>query len=177
MTTGRGGRNLFKRYRSGLLSFVIATTAGVGAAVYGQPLIHGNDQAINVIVTVFSILAGFLVAIIAVIGDRALLPGSGWQLAELGRQRLIQRLVRYKWLFFAYLMTLGLVFVSLLLKSLNPSLIVLLERSYLFLAAFTFILSLRLPWTLTKIQEERIDMEIERLRRAEGIVGDEEDDT
>lgn len=154
-----------KRYRVGVLSFAVAVVAGIGAAVYGQKLIHGNDQAINVIVTVFSILAGFLVAIIAILGDRTLLPGDGFRLAELGRRRLVRRLVRYKWLFFAYLITLGLVFVSLLIKNIYPSINVLLERLYLFLAAFAFVLSMRLPGSLMKIQMERIDIIIDNLHR------------
>jgi hypothetical protein len=47
----------------------------------GQPLIHGNQSAIDVIVTVFSILAGFLVAIIAIIGDPASIPKGSWRVA------------------------------------------------------------------------------------------------
>lgn len=172
MTAERYEIGFLEKYRKSLLLFAVATAVGLGAAIYAQPLIHGNDQAINVIVTVFSILAGFLVAIIAVIGDRTLLPGAGWQLAELGRERLVKHLVRYKWLFFTYLVTLGLVFISLLIKNLNPVATVVLERSYLFLAAFTFVLSLRLPWSLTRIQEERIEIIIESLRREEGIDDD-----
>ena len=75
---------------------IVAATAG---SYFGQPLIHGNDTAINVIVTVFSILAGFLVAIIAIIGDPLLMPSGTWRVAEGARSKTIQRLTRHKYLF------------------------------------------------------------------------------
>lgn len=150
---------------------IAAVAVGLGAAAsfLGQPLIHGNEQAINVIVTVFSILAGFLVAIIALVGDLALLPHGTWRLLELNRAQLARRLVRHKWLFFGYLLTLGSIFLSLLLGAEYPNLAVWLERAYLFLATFTFVLSMGLPWALTKLQEERIDALIRSRRREEGI--------
>ena len=149
----------------------VAVGLGVVAAYYGQPLIHGNDQAINVIVTVFSILAGFLVAIIAVIGDTGLIPEGSWRVAEFALQLLKRRLARHKWLFFLYLVTLGIIFVSLLADARYPQVTVWLERCYLFVATVAFLLSLRLPWALAKIQEERIE-KIHRKRREAAGLGD-----
>ena len=96
-------------------AFVIALYSSVGS-YFGQPLIHGNDNAINIIVTVFSILAGFLVAIITIIGDPSSLPSGGWQRARLGSEALYNRLTRHKLLFLMYLTTLLLVFVASLIK-------------------------------------------------------------
>jgi len=60
---------------------VIAVLLGVSGANYGQPLVHGNDQAAGIIVTVYSILAGFLVAIIAIVGYPLLVPPGSWRIA------------------------------------------------------------------------------------------------
>jgi len=132
-------------------------------------MIHGNDQAVNVIVTVFSVLAGFLVAIIAVVGDPLLLPPGTWRAAQIERDKLDNRLIRHKWLFVAYLITLALIFVDLLVAKVLPGWGVWLERLFLFFATFSFLLSLQLPNTLMQAQKERIDAVIEHRRRIDGI--------
>ncbi len=147
----------------------VAVCVGTAAAYYGQPLIHGNSQAINIIVTVFSVLAGFLVAVIAIVGDPALLPPGSWRAAEMERSKLNGRLGRHKALFMTYLITLGLIFVSLLLNGGSPCLIIWIERAFLFVGGFGFLLSLLLPGVLIEVQRERIDLVIEHRRHADGI--------
>jgi hypothetical protein len=138
-------------------------------AQYCQPLIHGNEAAINIIVTVFSILAGFLVAIIAIVGDPALLPPGSWRVAELEREKLDRRLTRHKALFMSYLITLGLIFLSLLAAKSIPSLSYWLERIFLFLGTLAFLYSLKLPGALIETQRERITLMIDQRRKEEGI--------
>ena len=113
---------------------------------YGQPLIHGNQDATNIIVTMFSILAGYT--------------------------RTYNRLVRHKWLFKLYLTTLAFVFLSVLLKDKLQDYQVIIERIYLAFALAAFIFSLRLPSTLMVIQQERIEHEINERRKQEGIEED-----
>lgn len=155
----------FSKIRLVLLAAILA-----GLAAYlGQPLVHGNEQAVNVVVTVFSVLAGFLVAIIAIVGDPILLPPGTWRAAELERDKLNRRLVRHKWLFSLYLMTLGLVFFALLLKDKDPYIVLWLERGFLFFGVFAFVLSLALPGSLMKVQRERIDAVIEHRRSQDNV--------
>jgi type IV secretory pathway VirB2 component (pilin) len=151
------------------ITFLMLTVASLVVAHYTQPLIHGNDAAVNVIVTVFSVLAGFLVAIIAVVGDPALLPPGSWRAAEMDRDRLDRRLVRHQALFMSYLVTLGVIFMSLVVSKSVPSLGAWLERIYLFLGILAFLYSLRLPSVLIATQRERIDSIIESRRKQEGI--------
>lgn len=146
-----------------------AVAAGLTAGTFGPPLIHGNDQAINVIVTVFSILAGFLIAIIAIVGDPSLMPPGSWRLAELQRPAINARLLRHKWLFLLYLGTLGLLFASIVGSPAYPRAVLWLERCYLAIAAAAFLLSLRLPGALMRMQQERIDAVIERRRAGAGL--------
>lgn len=154
-----------QKIRFALLSAVLSALV----AYFGQPLIHGNDQAVNVIVTVFSVLAGFLVAIIAIVGDPVLLPPGTWRAAEMEREKLDDRLVRHKWLFVAYLITLGLIFCALLVSKSLPTGTIWLERLFLFFGTFSFIVSLQLPSALMSVQRERIDAVIEHRRKLDGI--------
>lgn len=131
------------------------------AACFGQPVVHGNESAINVIVTVFSILSGFLVAIIAIVGDPTLLPVRNWRLKYISGKEAKQRLIRQKWLFRAYLVTLALIFISMIIDDMHEELIVWTERGYLFLGALVFMFSLVLPGVLTRVQIQRMDEIIE----------------
>ncbi|QOR37145.1 hypothetical protein HNO52_00480 [Billgrantia diversa] len=139
------------------------------ASYFGQPLIHGNQDAINVIVTVFSILAGFLVAVITLIGDPKSLPSGGWQMARLGSDLTYNRLVRHKWLFKGYLITLFLIFSSIVVKGRFPTTQVILEYIYMFIASISCFISFKLPSALMELQKERIEHEIQERRKQEGI--------
>ena len=139
---------------------------------FGQPLIHNNQDAINVIVTVFSVLAGFLVAIITLIGDPKSLPSGSWQKARIGSDLTYNRLVRHKWLFNLYLSALALVFISMLIKEKLTNVQDYIEYSYLFVSIAAFLLSFRLPSSLMTIQKERIEHEITERRLKENIESD-----
>ncbi len=147
-------------------AIAIALYSCVGA-FYGQPLIHKNDNALNIIVTVFSILAGFLVAIITVIGDPKSLPSGSWRRARLGSEVLYNRLTRHRLLFLMYLTTLLLIFVATLLKNKYPLVDLWIERIYLFFAIAAFSLSFQLPTSLMNLHKERIENEIESRREQE----------
>ncbi|MEK8086890.1 hypothetical protein WNB94_10755 [Aquabacterium sp. A3] len=153
------------KVRLAVLSVILSALV----SYFAQPMVHANDQAINVVVTVFSVLAGFLVAIIAIIGDPALLPPGSWRAAEMERDKLDGRIVRHKWLFIAYLITLGLIFSALVVSKNMPDATVWLERLFLFFGTFSFILSLQLPNVLMRVQRERIDAVIEHRRSLDKI--------
>ena len=147
-----------------LCFFAAAAISGIAGATFAQPLIHDNELAINVIVTVFSILAGFLVAIMTIMGEPGLV-GRSWRASEINREIVFGRLVKQKWMFYLYLITLGLIFAASLVGKKSPELAVWLERIYLCTSIAAFILSLRLPSTLMKIQLARHDEVIKTKRR------------
>lgn len=130
-----------------------------------QPLIHANENAANVIVTVFSILAGFLIAIMSLLGDQSVLPGS-WKMASVQRQVIRNKLIRQKWLFYVYLTTLLLIFTASLICTEYPVTTIWLEHIYLGLAVFAFLLSFRLPATLMEVQTDRVDAVVGARRKA-----------
>lgn len=141
----------------------------VVVAYYSQPLLHGNDAALNMLFTAFSVLAYLIAILIVVVGDPVLIPPGNWRVAEMYRGRLDKRWARHQALFLAYLSTIGLIFVSVLVSKTAPTQSVWLERIYLFLGILTFSHSLSIPSVLITAQRERIDSVIESRRRQEGI--------
>lgn len=135
---------------------VVAVLVGVLAAWFGQTLIHKNDDARDVIVTVFSIMAGFLIAIMTLLGDQSVMPGS-WRFARAQRALIVNKLIRQKWLFHVYLVTLSLIFLHTLVNPIYPAAGVWLERLYFGFATTSFLLSFSLPSTLMNVQAERIE--------------------
>ncbi|EJB8399025.1 hypothetical protein MW352_000067 [Pseudomonas aeruginosa] len=149
--------------------FCYAAILSCEGAFLAKPLMLENSEALSVIVTAYSILAGFLVGIITMIGDPKSLPSGSWQVARLSGEIIYRRLKRHKFLFTAYLATIALIFLSILLKKNNSEVNDFVEYIYLFLAIFCFLYSLKLPSTLMQLQEERIEEEIRARRKLEGI--------
>ena len=152
-----------------LLYVLISAAVGAACAYLGQPLAHRNTDLWTLLITVFTVFAGFLVAIIAVVGDPALLPAGSWRKVELVRDRIESRLFWQICLFSMYLITIALIFIAVLLKDacLEPPLSAILtwiERTYLFLSVFSFIMSFSLPMTLLSIQKTRVEAELVRRR-------------
>ena len=152
------------------VKYAICVILWAGLTTYlTKPLIEGNQDAVNVIVTVFTILAGFLIALITVIGDPKSLPQGSWQVARLACDRTYNRLARQQWLFYIYLIALVLIFISMLLKSKFQEINQYVEYCYLFFSNIAFILSFKLPGTLMELQKERVEEEIKERKKAEGI--------
>lgn len=138
-----------------VVSFVVACIGGY----FGQPFIHNNDLAIGVVVNVFSVLSGFLVTVMVLLGEPTLFTGLRRMEVASRRKNFYQGLARQKWLFILYMVVLGVLFSSALLSKGGGSGVVVtwLERVYLSLAVFAFILSLMLPHRLMSLQQARFD--------------------
>jgi hypothetical protein len=146
--------------------------AGVMGAYFAQPYMHHNADAVLIIITVFTVFAGFLIAIITIIGDPIMIPEGSWRLAEGGREKMSRRLVMHIVLFVLYLVTIGLLFAgSILEKAISEDNIWTLwtERAYLFMAISSFLFTFALPASLLEMQKARYDAEIERRRQVVGI--------
>jgi len=134
----------------------MSIVAGILVAKFGVKFFAGNDEATTVIVTVFSILAGFLIAVMSLLGDQSIIPGS-WRMSEASKLQIENKLVRHKWLFYLYLSTLAIIFISTLLKKELLTWNSYFERVYFGLATTAFLLSFRLPSSLMSVQMDRID--------------------
>lgn len=151
---------------TGIGYVLVSLVCGVVGGYLGQPLVHENPDANEIVITLFSILAGFLVAIMTLVGDTSLFSAISPRAHEGMRTTVLARLARQKWLFYSYLGTLGFLFLSTLTGANWPAVKIWTERLYLGLAIFAFLLSLRLPSLLLKLQLERHDLMIEEKRAA-----------
>jgi polyferredoxin len=149
-----------------IIFILISTIIAVHISIVGQPLIQANAQAINILVTVFSILGGFLIAVMSIVGiaDEFTETGS-WRRKELYRETFERKLTRYYLLFIFYLLTLGLIFASSLLCKVDGVKInKYIEHLYLFTGTFSFILSFALPGSLRRMYMKRYDQRIEEMK-------------
>lgn len=121
-----------------------------------QPYFHGNSEALATIVTVFSILAGFLIAIISIVGDSALIGRGTWRRDHYVIEAIKRRLIRHKLTFHLYLLVLSLAFVIQLLD-IPAAALVWFERATLSVAIFAFLVSFSLPDQLLKEQIRKLE--------------------
>lgn len=157
-----------------LVFITLCAVAAVAAAAYGQPYVHHNADLVLVIVTVFTVFAGFLIAVITILGDPTMIPDGSWRIAESRRDNIERRLRTHVWLFVLYLLTIGLLFVGVLVQGAlddHHQVRIWIERLYLFFGVFSFLLSFALPVSLMTLQRSRVDAEIERRRARDGLSG------
>ncbi|MBI1211405.1 MAG: hypothetical protein GC190_08080 [Alphaproteobacteria bacterium] len=158
------------KVRVGLvLASLIAALAG---SYFAEPYVRENTDAITILITVFTVFAGFLFAVIAVLGDPALIQGDSWRSIEGQRDAIAARVLLHSMLFTLYLIAIGLVFVGVVLRKaadVPTAVNVWITRAYLFLGIWSFLLTFGLPASLLRLQLARLDAETEKRRKAAGI--------
>ena len=160
-----------------IIFILFCIAVGALGSVYTQPYVQKNGDLILIFVTVFTVFAGFLIAIIALVGDPILIPEGSWRIAELGRDKMDSLLFWHTALFVLYLITVGLMFVGVVLeRALDEHNLwrVWVERAYLFIGITSFLLTFALPRALMDLQRARYDAETERRRRVAHIIDDNE---
>lgn len=143
--------------------FVCYVVLASGFAWYFQPRYHGNGNAMTVLVTVFSILAGFLVAVMAIVSNDRALRGKNWRQNTFYLQQIRRELRLHGLLFYLYLVVLALSFLTELNLGWPCLMQVSLERFMLFLACLAMLFSFMLPGHLTN----RHIKDLEHLIRAQ----------
>jgi hypothetical protein len=152
----------------------LCLVAGAVAAYYGQPFMHGNSDAITIMITVFTVFAGFLIAIMTLIGDPSFIPGDSWRSIEVRREDILDRLISHSILFGFYFLAIGLLFAGVLVEKAPDATVseqtkAWIERAYLFFGVSAFVLSFALPVTLIRFHMTRLSAETEKRRKSVGI--------
>lgn len=137
------------------------------ATYFIQPLIHENENALNTIVTIFSILSGFAILVITQLGDISMIPDGNWRVAKEAKRSFKKRLRSQKFLYLLYISTLILALLTTL--STNTFYIVhyLIEYTFLCLALISLLASLKLPYIIENIQDYRYDLVIDDRKKEE----------
>ena len=156
------GSNKIDWLRIGKLCVALAVSAFVGLKF--QPMVSNNPDAVNTVVTIFSILAGFLIAVITFIAEPTLQAAKDWQELQRMKETVRKKLFRQKILFFLYLATLGTALAMYLTPATSIELLKWLQVCFLSLATFVFLASFSLPGSLMKIQMERYEAALEDSR-------------
>nr|WP_318272566.1 hypothetical protein [Paracoccus saliphilus] len=129
-----------------------------------QPAVADNKDAVNTVVTIFSILAGFLIAVITFVAEPILKQATDWNELQKMKDTVRRKLFRQKILFFLYLLTLGLALAMYLTPKEMVDVLRWLQMAFLSLATFVFLASFSLPGSLTRIQMERYDAALDASR-------------
>ena len=140
---------------------VLAVIVSAFVGYWFQPSIANSPEAVNTVVTIFSILAGFLIAVITFIAEPTLSRAKDWQELQLMKATIQRQLFRQKALFFLYLVTLGIALAMFLVPKAHTETLWWLQTCFLGLATFVFLASFALPGSLTKIQMERYEAALE----------------
>lgn len=150
------------------ISTIIVTV--IVAAVFAcafQPSYHDNSNAIMLVATSFSVLAGFLITVLAITADERSLCGANWRQDVVYFELIKRDLRRHRNMFYLYLTVLLLAFVGALDVRWLPSYQVALERLLLFLAAFALLWSFRIPGYLMRRHMDLLDARIIERRMKE----------
>ncbi|MEQ1938220.1 hypothetical protein ABMA46_08195 [Mesorhizobium sp. CN5-321] len=143
------------------IKIVLALLLSAFVGYWFQPSIANSPEAVNTVVTIFSILAGFLIAVITFIAEPTLSRAKDWQELQLMKSTIQRQLFRQKVLFFLYLVTLGIALAMFLVPKDQTEILWWLQASFLSLATFVFLASFALPGSLMKIQMERYEAALE----------------
>ncbi|WP_249695258.1 hypothetical protein [Stappia sp. WLB 29] len=144
------------------LSIAVAVSCIVGYRF--QPLVANNPNAVNTVVTIFSILAGFLIAVITFIAEPTLKQAKTWSELQKMKETVRRKLFRQNIIFFLYLITLGIALIMYLTPPNKVYILEYLQMTFLGLATFVFLASFSLPGSLMKIQMERYEAALESTR-------------
>ena len=141
-----------------LVLIAIGIVLGGSVSVWGHALTDGNTAALRILVIAFSILVGFLIAVITMAGDpKALYPGT-WRVASAHRREIGRALSRYKLLFYAYLSVILLTLLSELFRRLaaETPIVLWFDRASLGLGVAALVWSFGLPTQLIRVQMDRL---------------------
>lgn len=150
-----------------VLAALLGTPLGIFIAFNFQPKYHGNDDAMTVLVTVFSVLAGFLVAVMAIVANDNALKGRTWRQDVFYLQEIKKELFRHKILFYLYLWVLAFAFLAALNLPWPKCVQVWLEVLMLFVAFFAMLFSFFLPGQLTRRYITHLEEVIKEKRKSE----------
>ena len=141
---------------SGVLSF------------YFGGMLQNTSEMITVIAAIFSILAGVLIAVVSILGDPGMLMDQSWRYNYLASKEIQRKLHRKIDIFILYILILGALFVFAMLpnKSEGPyaGAYVISQYTVFFLCVLGFLASLSLPFSLVKIQRDRLDAAIDNAK-------------
>lgn len=120
---------------------------------------NGGTESLRILVVVFSILTGILIAVVPILGDpKSLFPGSS-RIGSAHRRELRRVLVRYTWLIYLYLVVILLSFIGSLEWPVGGDIA---RQLALAIGAAALVFSFSLPYVLYQALVEQLNKEVKR---------------
>jgi predicted alpha/beta-fold hydrolase len=142
-----------------------ALAVSTAAGFVGADWLKDNKDALASILSFFSVLTGFLVAVIALAADDRNLRGANWRAKHYNAKTIRRRLMRHRMLFSIYLTACFLAFVDSLKMKLSDDHQAWLNGATLGVTIFAFLLSFSLPHNLSAEYIRRLDVAIKEAKR------------
>ena len=134
----------------------IASTPGIFIGEYLQQ----SAEVLGYIVSILSILAAALFAVISIVGDPSMLLSGNRRRARQSASSLQIRLQVFNHLFTAYLITLAAIVCAGFLEHVESNFTCYFYGAVGYLVVFCFICSLSVPYSLASLQRVRMSDEI-----------------
>lgn len=129
-----------------------------------QPAYHGNADAMTALVTVFTVLAGFMLAVMALAADGRNLRRRDWRQDTYFLKEIRDRLARYRIMFHLYLLVPALAILTYIGPAWGDSVQRFAEGFVLFLAIFALLWSFRIPGEITSAHVRQLQAAIKEQR-------------
>lgn len=140
------------------VGMAIALSAAASVAFGGS--LSNAPEVVAVIASIFSILAGVLIAVISILGDPSMIMDQSWRHSYLNARETQRKLHRNTDIFVLYVVILVSLFAFLLVDS-SASWFWIPQKLMFFLVVLGFIAALVLPYSLIQIQRQRLNDAIE----------------
>lgn len=127
-------------------------------------LLMMSEGVLGNIVSVFSILAGVLVAVISIIGDPSMLIPGNWRVGYEHAKDVQKRIGQFSHLFALYIITLIILLVAIVVKDAELNELEIIFPILTGLVTFGLLVSVPLSYSLMGIQKDRMQQENKRRR-------------
>ena len=81
--------------RTPIIRFILIAILSGLLAYLGQPFVHGNEKAVDLVINVFAILAGFLIAIMTLFSDMRFDEDANWRQIQIREGVQEQRYIKH----------------------------------------------------------------------------------
>ena len=135
------------------------------------PTGQNSDPALRMLANALSILAGFLIAVIVILGDPRSLYRGNWRIASAHQREIRRALNRTALLFYTYLVVIVCIFAASFLEAYTSATVCSRWMKHIALSAGGTALfwSFALPFVIRKAQLNRLDEEVEDRKRQSSL--------
>ncbi|WP_125182696.1 hypothetical protein [Minwuia thermotolerans] len=150
---------------SRIIYFFASLTVSVLAGYYWGDELRLSEKPSEYIGVTFSILAATLFAVISIVGDPSMLIPGNWRVAHENAKDIQKEIHSFNFLFILYILVLGLLVVTEIIEFASWDSYYFVFNIFAGISTFAFLASFGLPFSLTRIQRDRLNQEIRNRRR------------